>query len=173
MATLGLGAGTLSGTTSLATDPDGRAAFTDLGIDGAPGTYTIEFTATGFTSVESALIELSLAASRTTILADEPDPSLVGEVVTVSSRSRPMPAPRRAASPSPATAASPAPRRPPTARAPSHFWRRAPSRSPLPMVETPPSCQPSDPKPHAVTEPAPPPVGVGAAGSSPSAGPGA
>jgi Big-like domain-containing protein len=76
-------AGTLSGTTTVATDTDGRAAFTDLGIDGAPGTYTIQFTAAGSTPVESGPIGLSLARTQTKIVADGPDPSLVGEAVSV------------------------------------------------------------------------------------------
>ncbi|MGH3378228.1 MAG: Ig-like domain repeat protein [Actinoallomurus sp.] len=76
-------AGTLSGTPTMLTDGDGRVAFADLGIVGPPGTYTIRFTASGFTPVESEPIGVSLAATKTKIVADGPDPSLVGEGVSV------------------------------------------------------------------------------------------
>jgi len=164
----------LLGTTSLATDPDGRAAFTDLGIDGAPGTYTIEFTATGFTSVESDSIELSLAATRTTIVAGEPDPSLVGEAVTVqftveSDAGTPTGSVtvtsdggESCTAPASDGACSI------TFLAAGSFTLTAAYGGDATF-----GASTSDPKPHTVTEPAPPPIGVGAAGSSPSAGPGA
>ena len=174
VATLGLGPGTLSGTTSLATDADGRGAFTDLGIDGAPGTYTIEFTATGFTSVESDSIELSLAATRTTIVAVEPDPSLVGEAVTVQ-----FTVESEAGTPTGSVTVTSDGGESCTAPASDgacsitflaagSFTLTAAYGGDATF-----GASTSDPKPHTVTEPAPPPIGVGAAGSSPSAGPGA
>jgi adhesin/invasin len=73
------GGGSLGGTTPVATDGEGRASFTDLVITGDPGTYTLLFTASGFTSVTSSSITLvaappsaaqsSIVASPTTITA--------------------------------------------------------------------------------------------------------
>lgn len=73
------GGGSLGGTTTVATDGEGRASFTDLVISGDPGTRTLLFTASGFTSVTSSTITLvaappsaaqsSIVASPSTILA--------------------------------------------------------------------------------------------------------
>jgi hypothetical protein len=82
-AELASGNGSLAGTTSVVTDADGRAAFADLALNGPPGSYTIRFTATGFTPVESAPINLALIGTTTRIVADQPDPSGVGEAVTI------------------------------------------------------------------------------------------
>ncbi len=56
------GGGTLSGTTTVATDGAGLATFTDLVISGDPGTRTLLFTAAGFTSVTSSSITVVAAA---------------------------------------------------------------------------------------------------------------
>jgi Bacterial Ig-like domain (group 3)/Bacterial Ig-like domain (group 1) len=80
---LASGTGTLSGTTSVVTNADGRAAFTDLAIDGAAGSYTLGFSAAGFAGVESEPIVLSVAPTSTAIVANQPDPSVPGQVVTV------------------------------------------------------------------------------------------
>jgi hypothetical protein len=82
-AELASGSGALLGTTSAVTDADGRAAFTDLAISGPAGSYTIRFTASGFGPVESGPITLAPIGTRTRIVADAPDPSTVGETVTV------------------------------------------------------------------------------------------
>jgi adhesin/invasin len=73
------GGGSLSGTTPVATDGNGRASFTDLVIGGDPGTRTLQFTASGFTSVTSSSITVvaappsaaqsSIVASPSTIMA--------------------------------------------------------------------------------------------------------
>ena len=73
------GGGSLGGTGTVTTDGDGRAIFTDLVIDGEPGTRTLLFTASGFTSVTSSSITVvagppsaaqsSIVASPSTILA--------------------------------------------------------------------------------------------------------
>jgi hypothetical protein len=73
------GGGSLGGTTQVATDGNGRASFTDLVISGDPGTRTLLFTASGFTSVTSSSITVaaappspaqsSIVASPTTIVA--------------------------------------------------------------------------------------------------------
>jgi adhesin/invasin len=57
-AAIGTGGGTLTGTTIVATDAQGRATFTDLVITGAAGTYTLVFSATGYPNVTSADIDL-------------------------------------------------------------------------------------------------------------------
>jgi Bacterial Ig-like domain (group 1) len=59
------GGGSLSGTSPVATDDQGRASFTDLVISGEPGTFTLLFTASGFTSVTSSSITV-VAAPPTT-----------------------------------------------------------------------------------------------------------
>jgi adhesin/invasin len=76
------GGGSLSGTTQVATDGNGRASFTDLVISGDPGTRTLLFTASGFTSVTSSSITVvaaspsaaqsSIVASPSTITAGSP-----------------------------------------------------------------------------------------------------
>jgi hypothetical protein len=86
IAELASGVGTLSGTVSRATDGDGRVAYDDLYIDGVPGSYTIRFSAAGYTPVESDPIVLELVVTKTEILSDGPDPSTVGEPVLVQFR---------------------------------------------------------------------------------------
>jgi hypothetical protein len=77
------GPGSLGGTTTRTTDGDGRAAFTDLVIGGAPGSHTLIFAAPGFTSVTSEAIDVRRAGTATAITADDPDPSAPGGAVTV------------------------------------------------------------------------------------------
>jgi hypothetical protein len=57
-AAIATGGGTLTGTTTVATDAQGRATFTDLVINGDPGTRTLVFTASGFGNITSADIEV-------------------------------------------------------------------------------------------------------------------
>jgi hypothetical protein len=57
-AAIATGGGTLSGTTTVATDAQGRATFTDLVINGDAGSRTLVFTAPGFGSVTSATIDV-------------------------------------------------------------------------------------------------------------------
>jgi len=77
------GDGTLGGTTTRATDGNGRAAFTDLVITGAPGTRTLRFTATGFAAVTSTQIDIGAVPTVTTIVSVVPNPSTAGQPVTV------------------------------------------------------------------------------------------
>jgi adhesin/invasin len=77
------GGGTLSGAPSVVTDANGRAAFSGLALTGSAGTRTLRFSATGFASVTSQQISLGAAPTTTTITADTPDPSNVGDPVTV------------------------------------------------------------------------------------------
>jgi len=77
------GGGTLSGTTSVPTDANGRAAFSGLALSGPPGVQTLRFSASGFASVTSQPISLGAAPTTTTITSDQPDPSAAGDPVTV------------------------------------------------------------------------------------------
>jgi adhesin/invasin len=61
-AAIATGGGTLSGTTTVMTDAQGRAAFTDLAINGNAGQRTLVFTATGYTNVTSGTIDVQAAA---------------------------------------------------------------------------------------------------------------
>ena len=82
-ASLASGTGTLTGTVVVTTDNRGRARFDDLGIAGAPGSYTIRFSADGFAPTISDPVELSQATTQTSIRSDGPDPSLTGTTVSV------------------------------------------------------------------------------------------
>lgn len=79
------GGGSLGGTTPVATDGDGRATFTDLVITGDPGTRTLVFTASGFTSVTSSSITLVAAppsAAQSSIVAS-PSTVVAGSASTI------------------------------------------------------------------------------------------
>jgi adhesin/invasin len=82
-AAIASGPGQLTGTTTQTTGPNGRAAFTNLGIGGATGDHSLIFEAAGFTSVTSATITVKPAGTTTTITSDEPEPSEPGEPVEV------------------------------------------------------------------------------------------
>jgi adhesin/invasin len=72
-AAIASGGGTLGGTTTRATDANGRATFTDLSISGAPGARTLIFAADNFSSVTSASIEVGAGApsgSQSTLSAN-------------------------------------------------------------------------------------------------------
>jgi hypothetical protein len=84
-AAIATGTGTLAGTATRTTGPDGRAVFTDLALAGT-GAFTLRFSAEGFLGVVSDAIAVAPAgpaATTTTITADDPDPSDVGQAVTV------------------------------------------------------------------------------------------
>ena len=79
------GGGSLGGTGTVTTDGDGRAIFTDLVIGGDPGTRTLLFTASGFTSVTSSSITVVAAppsAAQSSIVAS-PSTILAGSVSTI------------------------------------------------------------------------------------------
>jgi hypothetical protein len=79
------GGGSLGGTTPVATDGNGRATFTDLVITGDPGTRTLLFTASGFTSVTSSTITLVAAppsAAQSSIVAS-PSTIMAGSTSTI------------------------------------------------------------------------------------------
>ncbi|HEU5048754.1 MAG TPA: Ig-like domain-containing protein, partial [Gemmatimonadales bacterium] len=59
VATISSGGGTLGGTTTVSTDAQGQATFTNLSITGSPGTRRLLFAASGFTAVTSAEIAVT------------------------------------------------------------------------------------------------------------------
>ncbi len=87
------GGGTLSGATTVNTDAQGRATFTDLAITGDPGSRTLVFTATGFTSVTSGAIDVQAPppappdADQSTLTAD-PTTIAVGAASTLTATVR-------------------------------------------------------------------------------------
>ncbi|MGH7517148.1 MAG: Ig-like domain repeat protein [Gemmatimonadales bacterium] len=85
VAALATGTGELRGTTRRETNGSGVAEFTDLRIDGPPGSYTLLFTAVGVDGAASAPIQLTAGKSPSTIriLEHTPDPSDVGRSVFV------------------------------------------------------------------------------------------
>lgn len=74
---------TLGGTRTRTTGGDGRVSFDGLTISGPAGSYTLAFSATGYTGVRSGSITLVRAATTTRIEADDPDPSVAGADVRV------------------------------------------------------------------------------------------
>lgn len=85
-AAIATGSGNLLGTITVVTDAQGRAAFTDLGID-APGTYTLRFSTPGFTDATSGSIEVQAAAPSGTTSTISPAPASIpagaSSVITV------------------------------------------------------------------------------------------
>jgi hypothetical protein len=80
------GGGTLGGTSASTTGADGRASFPGLSISGNPGPRTLRFSADGYTAVVSDPIDLQAAppaATSTTIISDQPDPSSPRQPVAV------------------------------------------------------------------------------------------
>jgi large repetitive protein len=84
MAQVATGPGSLGGTATATSDGNGLASFADLQINGLAGKYTLSFTADGFASATSQSISAALVPTTTTIVSDEPNPSTVGQPVTVS-----------------------------------------------------------------------------------------
>lgn len=82
------GGGTLSGATTVSTDGQGRAAFTDLAITGDPGTRTLVFTAPGYGSATSGDIAVQAAppvppdASQSTVTVN-PASVAIGATSTI------------------------------------------------------------------------------------------
>ncbi|HYC32856.1 MAG TPA: galactose oxidase-like domain-containing protein [Gemmatimonadales bacterium] len=81
-ATIASGSGTLAGTATRATDANGRAAFTDLAITGAAGSYTLGFSAAGYADAVSTAIALTGSSTGNVLLitANPPVAALTGEV---------------------------------------------------------------------------------------------
>jgi hypothetical protein len=64
--------GTLLGTASAITNASGVALFTNLGISGTVGAYTLAFSSSGLTGVSSAAINLSAGAAAKLIITTQP-----------------------------------------------------------------------------------------------------
>jgi hypothetical protein len=77
------GKGQVSGTTTVATDGNGQAQFSDLRITGASGSHKLIFAADGYRSVTSNKIEVEKASTATTITNQSSPSSNPGESVTV------------------------------------------------------------------------------------------
>ena len=105
-ATIASGGGTLSGTTTVTTNGDGRAAFTNLAIAGAAGTRTLSFAAAGLDPVvssgivvgagsvdesqssaaaEPSAVETGVPTTITVTLRDAAGNAVAGTAVTLSS----------------------------------------------------------------------------------------
>ncbi len=66
---IGSGGGTVQGSTSLRTDANGRAAFTDLAIAGSAGARSLLFSSQGLASVASGSITLNAGPAATATIA--------------------------------------------------------------------------------------------------------
>jgi hypothetical protein len=77
------GSASLGGTLTVTSDANGRATFSDLKVTGAIGSRQLVFTADGYTSATSTKVDVKKASTTTTITSDNPEPSTVGQVVTV------------------------------------------------------------------------------------------
>jgi hypothetical protein len=74
-AAIASGAGTLSGTTSVATNADGVATFGNLSISGTVGDRTLAFTSTGLTDAASDTITISAGAPERLSITTQPSSS--------------------------------------------------------------------------------------------------
>ncbi|MEP7176342.1 MAG: galactose oxidase-like domain-containing protein [Gemmatimonadales bacterium] len=80
-ASLASGSGTLGGTLTRASGPDGSTAFTDLKLTGPAGAYTLRFTAAGTVPVVSATITIGGTSGSAVLLTGNPPvAALSGEV---------------------------------------------------------------------------------------------
>jgi hypothetical protein len=86
-----LGGGTLSGTQSVATDANGTATFTNLAISGLVGDRTLQFSAAGFTAVESNAISITpgpVDGGNSTLSANPISITTDGEISTITVTAR-------------------------------------------------------------------------------------
>jgi adhesin/invasin len=82
-AAIASGAGQLIGTTTQTTGADGRATFTDLGIEGATAAHSLIFAAGGLTSVTSSTIDVTPAPNVPPTAADDEYTATAGVQLTV------------------------------------------------------------------------------------------
>jgi hypothetical protein len=82
-AAIASGPGELIGTTTQTTGSDGRATFTNLGIDGATGAHSLIFAAGGFTSVTSSTIDVNPAPNSPPTAVDDEYTATVGVNLSV------------------------------------------------------------------------------------------
>ena len=78
------GGATLFGTASASTNASGIATFTNLGITGTVGSYTLTFRSTGLTEVASGSITLTPGAATKLVITNQPPGSVIqGTTFTV------------------------------------------------------------------------------------------
>jgi hypothetical protein len=82
-AAIASGPGQLAGTRTVTTGSNGRVRFSDLEINGAAGSHTLIFSASGLQSVTSNTVTVSPVGTTTRITSDDPDESAPGQDVTV------------------------------------------------------------------------------------------
>jgi hypothetical protein len=81
------GGATLLGTASASTNASGVAAFTNLGISGTVGTYSLTFKSTGLTNATSSAISLTAGAAVKLIITNQPPGTVIsGTTFTVAVR---------------------------------------------------------------------------------------
>ena len=71
-ASIATGGGTLGGATTITTDANGVATFTDLSLVGTVGSRTLSFSATGFTGATSASFNLTAGAAKALAMVTQP-----------------------------------------------------------------------------------------------------
>ena len=79
-AQLAAASGSLSGTLTYSTDANGRARFTDLGITGPAGSYTLQFSAPSLTAVLSNPVTIVPPPAGLAVTTQPPSAALSGEV---------------------------------------------------------------------------------------------
>lgn len=78
------GGATLGGTTTVSTDANGRAVFTDLVITGTVGSYSLSFSSAGLTTLTSGSISLTPGAPAALLLsAGDGQSAVTGTVVPI------------------------------------------------------------------------------------------
>ncbi|MDT8439995.1 MAG: hypothetical protein RQ729_13410, partial [Wenzhouxiangellaceae bacterium] len=83
-AAIASGGGTLTGTTTVATDANGRATFTNLAISGSVGDRTLSFSAGSLTPATSGTITLSAGpAAQMAINGGDGQSAVAGQAVAV------------------------------------------------------------------------------------------
>jgi hypothetical protein len=75
-ASIATGGGTLAGAVTVSTNANGAATFTDLSLIGLVGTRTLQFTATGLTSVVSSAIDLQPGVATRLGITTQPSPNV-------------------------------------------------------------------------------------------------
>jgi hypothetical protein len=78
----GGGGATLIGTVMVATDASGQAVFTDLGISGVAGVYSLDFNATSLTGVTSSSFNLAVGPATQVTIVTAPAGAASGQPFT-------------------------------------------------------------------------------------------
>jgi hypothetical protein len=78
----GGGGATLIGTVTVATDAAGQATFSNLGVNGLVGSYSLDFTAAGLTGVTSASFNVTAGAPTQLEMVTQPSGAVSGQAFT-------------------------------------------------------------------------------------------